>query len=533
MDEKDLRRMDTGARNRYECFFSKLKEFERELGVYIAKHQHLYLWGAGVIGKRVKRYLEVLGYSVDGFLITSKTDVNVFCEGIPILTLNEIDDKDNIGIILSLSSKHQQEVLVHLHSKNIDDIFAITSEYYDLIHISQRMLEDSFLEDYRSYFVPAIRCEDIELNRWKNILLICIENIGDIIMYLPFVRELRRNCSGGVKITAVAQPAVKYILDLCPYVDKTVVYDPQIHLGNDLQEAAQKSLSFAEKNLRSEKYDVVFLQGWYNIHVESLFMAMFSKSAMRIGFSESNMPAKALMNKNFDKFLSVAVKSKSVMHEVERNLQLLKELGGKIYSDEIDFWIESNDIENAELLLSGIPSCADKQLVAVVPYANDPRRMWDKNNYLSLMEQVLVKYSRVVLLVLGGRETEEIGIMLEKKLPAGRVLNLAGKTSLGGVAAVLKKCDLYIGCNTGLTHIAAAWKVPVVEIICHPVGGDLLEYSSPARYSAWKTKNVVVRPQKPLPGCGATCYAREPHCINQITVDEVMQAVAEIDVLNT
>lgn len=531
MDEKDLRHMGEVCKNRYEGFFSNLKKFERELESYIAKYQHIYLWGAGVIGKRVKKYLEGIGYGIDGFVITSKPDESVLCDGVPVFTLNEIDDMYNAGIILSLTAKYQQEVLANLRGQNIDDVFVITSEYNDLIYVFQRILKESSLAEYENYFLPTTKYEEIELNKWKNILLICIENIGDIIMYLPFVRELRRNCSENVKITAVAQPAVKCLLDLCPYVDKTIVYNPKIYIGNDLEEATHKSSIFARENLCSEKYDVVFLQGWYNIHIESLFMAMFSNSAMRIGFSESNMPAKALMNRNFDKFLSVAVESKSVMHEVERNLQMLKKLGGKIYSDEMDFWIEAKDIENAELLLRNILSREKKQLVAIVPYANDPRRIWDKINYLNLMVKMLHRYPKLEFLILGGHETEAVGMMFEKNLPVDRVLNLAGKTSLGEVAAVLKKCDLYIGCNTGLTHIAAVWKVPVVEIICHPVGGDLLEYSSPARYHAWKTKNKVVRPKKPLPGCGATCYAHEPHCINQITVDEVMQMVDELDVL--
>lgn len=525
--------MNLFGKNRYDNFYFCLEEFNKELRQYIKNNQKIYLWGAGIIGRSIKKYINRMGYSLDGFLVTSKINTSSSCEGIPIFTLNEIEDKYNIGIILSVSVKYQQDVLSYLHNNNIDNVFLISSKYFDLIQKSQRILEDKIIERYRRYFMPKVKVENIKLSQWRSILLICIDNIGDIIMYLPFVRELRRNCTEGVKITAVAQPAVKHVLDLCPYIDKTIVYDPKIYMGNDWKEAAYKSSLFARENLCSEKYDVVFLQGWYDIHVESLFLAVFSNSAMRIGFSERNMPAKALMNKNFDKFLSVAVKSTSVMHEVERNLYLLRELGGKIYSDEMDFWIEYNDIENAEKLLRSISSREKKQLVAVVPYANDPRRIWDKSNYLKLLERMLDKYPESEFLILGGLETEEVGFMLEKELPKDKVLNLAGKTSLGVVAAILKKCDLYIGSNTGLTHIAAVWKIPVVEIICHPVGGDLLEYSSPARYHAWKTKNKVVRPQKPFPSCGATCYARGSHCINKITVEEVMQAVAEMNIFTT
>ena len=107
-------------------------------------------------------------------------------------------------------------------------------------------------------------------------------------------------------------------------------------------------------------------------------------------------------------------------------------------------------------------------------------------------------------------------------------MDLSGKTSLCEAAEILKKSFLYVGCNTGLLHIAAAVKTPTVQIMSNAENGDPLEYAALSRYRTWGNKSYFVRPKTALPGCGAACYMRKVHCIKQITVDEVRSLVDKI-----
>lgn len=514
-----------------ETICNEWDDLRKSLMDFTGRYKKIYLYGAGKIGLTMKYFLNDIGILPSGFLVSEYTS-SVHCiENVSVLTIKGFEKRDDIGIILSLSTKHHLKIKEILTEYGIIDVFVPSSRMYKLISVYERIITDRKAWELQKYFSPKIPVNRISLTHMHNILLIAPENIGDVIMFLPFARELRRNCCKNAKITAVVLPAVSSFMDLCPYVDKVIVYDIKNNNGLDVDEALVNGKKFAKKYLQKEYYDVVFLEGWYNIHIEHLFLMMFSNSKIRIGFSENNMPTKKILNQNFDKFLSVAIRSDEVMHEVTRNLLMLSALGGEIQSDEIEFWHTDTDEKDAEDLLMKAGCNREYRMIAVVPHANDKRRMWDEKKYVELLSKLHKEYSNLVFLILGNAQATSVGELLVKKLPSGFIINLTGRTSIGLVSAILKRCSLYIGSNTGLTHIAAAWKVPVVEIICNSKVGDPLEYSSPYRYHAWHTKNVSVQPDKPLPGCGATCYSDDAHCINQIKVVNVLQAVREMEVL--
>lgn len=488
---------------------------------YLANRKEIYLFGAGKYGSLVKEYLKELGVIISGFIVTISDEMKYKSNKIRVLGIDDIQNKKDVGIILSLSVRFHEEILRYLHDRGFYDILVPNKEMYEIIKIKHSMLTDERISLFKQYYLPAVTKKSINIKEWNNILLISPHNIGDVVMFMPFVRELRRNLNPKSRITIVVQPAVREIAELCPYVDKVIVYDLKQWLGDTFAEAVEKCETFSRKFLQSELYDVVFIQGWFEIPLEFLFLAMFSNSLMRIGFSEFNMPKKAIMNKNYDRFLSVAVESRGVMHEVERGLYIVEALGGEVYSDEIEFWIKDTDVDYAEKVFQETGLCRSEAVVAIVPHANDPIRMWDKYKYADLLKKIKKKYTNISFVILGGKSASEIGTLFEEVLSTKCVCNLMGKTSIGEAGAILKKCSMYIGCNTGLLHIAAAWKIPAIEITCHPKDGDPLEYPSPQRYHAWKTRYAVVQPQHALPGCGAACYAGKAHCINQIEVDDV------------
>ena len=67
---------------------------------------------------------------------------------------------------------------------------------------------------------------------------------------------------------------------------------------------------------------------------------------------------------------------------------------------------------------------------------------------------------KVRFVIIGGKTEVDDAAFLEKNLPSGKVLNLAGKTTLRETEAVITLADYYIGHDTGVLHMAAAAKVP-------------------------------------------------------------------------
>src|SRR6185436_4973941 len=75
----------------------------------------------------------------------------------------------------------------------------------------------------------------------------------------------------------------------------------------------------------------------------------------------------------------------------------------------------------------------------------------------------LAHESRVVLLVGGGGDSEAVD-QVEQRVQSPRLFNLAGFGSLPDVAAIISHAKLFIGNDSGLSHLAAAVGTPVVAI---------------------------------------------------------------------
>jgi heptosyltransferase-2 len=135
----------------------------------------------------------------------------------------------------------------------------------------------------------------------------------------------------------------------------------------------------------------------------------------------------------------------------------------------------------------------------------------------------LIASQDVVPIVLGGPDDAEAGRAFQAAV-GERVVNLAGLIKLGVTAAVLKRCVLYIGGDTGPMHLAAACKTSVLCISCHPRSGSSEHANAPRRFGPWQTVFDVLQPESASPPCVDGCDSSEAHCILQLSVETVARA---------
>lgn len=504
------------------------KKIIYKINNFFDKHTKIYIYGAGDIGKRVWTFLnqhDELEKKVSGYVVSEKKDSDADLHGITVYQIDEID-YNCVGVLLALSYEHHKSIIKKLKNSGCSEILAFDEYEYTHIYWSNHHLTPRWLNFFKEKY-SVDRISNYDIRSCNSVLLICADSIGDEVINIPFIRELRNNLRPKAKITIVVQPSVAQFMKHCPYVDKILIYDAKLNSGYDVEESSVKSKLYAEKNLQSEDYDVVILHGWFSVHLEYFFLAIFSSAKIRIGFSEHNMPHKEYCNMGYDQFFSLAIKSTSVMNEVERDIKMLSAIGGKVYSNELEFWTENKDIDFAKFFFRS-NKCERCRVIAVVPTAADGARMWPREKYAMLIKRILVVYGDVTCLLLGGNDSTKVCKDITDYVNSSRIIDLSGKTSLCEVAEIFKRCFLYVGCDTGLLHIAAAVKLRTVQIICHSEEGNPLEYPSLERYRAWGNESYFVRPKKALPGCGATCYMRRPHCIEQISVDDVFGVVNDV-----
>jgi ADP-heptose:LPS heptosyltransferase len=146
--------------------------------------------------------------------------------------------------------------------------------------------------------------------------------------------------------------------------------------------------------------------------------------------------------------------------EVCRLLRLTKFLGIETRGDELEFPVREDDHRR----LRAIRETADLQpgeYVCIHPGASVPERRWPTSRFAAVAKALAAHGLRIVLT--GTREEQPLTRMVARELAAPCV-DLAGLTDLGSLAALLSGARLLVANDTGVSHLAAALRVPSVIV---------------------------------------------------------------------
>lgn len=100
--------------------------FRDRLREYAAVHQSLYLYGTGVFGTRYLKWIRALGYDIEGFIVSKKTDEDYM--GYKIYGVETVKPDDSTGIIISVSHKYQLEIVSELEKIGYTDYLVIEQD---------------------------------------------------------------------------------------------------------------------------------------------------------------------------------------------------------------------------------------------------------------------------------------------------------------------------------------------------------------------------------------------------------------------
>ncbi|MDW8468727.1 MAG: asparagine synthase-related protein [Burkholderiales bacterium] len=158
------------------------------------------------------------------------------------------------------------------------------------------------------------------------------------------------------------------------------------------------------------------------------------------------------------------------------------------------------------------------RLVAIGPGSKWPSKRWGEERFAELGRRLIEAFG-ITPVVLGGREDAA----LADRLIAfwGKGINGAGPLSIRHAAAVLERCDLYVGNDTGTMHLAAAVGTRCVAIFA--------AQDWPGRWYPYGQGHIVLRKALPCEGCKlVVCKQYENACLRAISVDEVFEACGRV-----
>jgi heptosyltransferase-2 len=358
----------------------------------------------------------------------------------------------------------------------------------------------------------------------RKILVVALAEIGDAVLLSPFLRELRR-LAPHAHITLVHRPAASPLYANCPYVDRTLTYEPRVARVLRPLVLPVRSFRFVRRMLGGTTFDVAIVPRWDTDHHFATAIAFWSGAARRVAYSEHVNARKATLNAGFDGLVTDAVPSGAGLHEVERHFALLRYMGSAPAGGPLEVWLDDADERAVDEQLAGSGAGTVDLRIAMLIGAADPKRRWPAERFALLAESLLRRYASAQILIIGGSEDVAAQSAILQALPM-RTVPLAGRLTLRQSAAALSRCVAAVGNDSGALHLAAAARVPCVEISCHPAPGNVLHNNAPERFGPWGVPSTIVRPGAATPPCTTACTMRAPHCILGVDVDEVLAAVA-------
>jgi ADP-heptose:LPS heptosyltransferase len=201
-------------------------------------------------------------------------------------------------------------------------------------------------------------------------------------------------------------------------------------------------------------------------------------------------------------------------HEVLRMLALTTFLGAPPQGKETELPLWAIDSVLADRMLAE----ADRPLIGIHLGARDLTRRWAYERFESVAGQLQHRHGGMIV-ILGEAEDWPIGEKLAENLK-GPCRNLAGKTSLAGLAAVIQRLSLLVTNDTGPAHIAYALRIPTVTIF----GGGDPKTNGPLLDGPFRplVHEVACRP------CSYTECPIGYTCLEGVTVRQAVEAAEEV-----
>lgn len=259
-----------------------------------------------------------------------------------------------------------------------------------------------------------------------KILVIRFSSIGDIVLTSPVVRCIKKQVSHA-EVHFLTKPQFKAVVEHNPYIDKTH------YLGDSIAETIAQ--------LRAENFD--YLIDLHN-NLRSLRIKLALSGVKSFSFDKLNFQKWLLVNMHLNRMPKV--------HIVDRYLHTVQSLGVKNDGAGLDYFMPETVAQETQSLLPDMP------FVAFVIGATHATKRLPKEKIASICRQIT---TQVVLL--GGKTEQEDGAWIAAQA-GNHVLNRCGHLTLHQSAYAVKKSAWVITHDTGLMHIAAAFKKPIVSV---------------------------------------------------------------------
>ena len=333
---------------------------------------------------------------------------------------------------------------------------------------------------------------------FKNILIIKLSAIGDVVHALPVAHALK-TCFPAAKISWIVEKAAYDLLSGNPYLDEIIIFEkPKFKTLSGLLTNAPGFINF----LRRKNFDLTLdLQGLF----KSSVIATLSGASKRLVYENAREGSKILSQRIIGEHASG--------HVVERYLDVVRALGCQAADPAFSVFLNPEETERAEQILQNVRLDREKPYIVLALGANWPNKKWPIQNFAALCDRIYAKGSTPVAVGAKG----DLPLFEELAAAAHRLpVNLVGKTTLKELAYVIRKASAFVGGDTGPMHLAAALGTRVVALM-GPTDAN--------RNGPYGKGHQVFLTKETCAGCWERKCPKRTDCLASISVEEVAGAL--------
>jgi len=338
---------------------------------------------------------------------------------------------------------------------------------------------------------------------FKNILIIKPSALGDIVMALPALDALHM-AFPNAKISWLIRPEFAPLIENHPHIDEIIIFDRKSLAKTCFKPTVFTALFALFGKLRQKNFDAVIdLQGLFR----TAGFAWLSRSRKRFG------PAKA---REFAHLLytdRVPIDD-SCIHVVDYYMKIARAAGAPDTPPRFYLPVSKHTSDSANQLLGNRNIDPDNYAV-IIPGSTHTHKCWPVERFAEIADKITNNFNLPIIAT--GTLPENAIIEQLQSMANVPVLNLAGRTSLPQLTALLKNSKLVVSNDTGPGQLAGALAAPLV-IIFGP--------SNPIRIFPYGRKHCVAAVEPYTRGLAIK--NNDPrYDINAVSIDLVYEKVCE------
>jgi heptosyltransferase I len=284
-----------------------------------------------------------------------------------------------------------------------------------------------------------------------RILFVKLSSIGDIVHTLPTLAAVRKALPNAEISWAVEKSSAEIIRGN-EFINNLIELDTRSLRGGRVIEEIFLDASRQMRELRKFSYDAALdFQGL----LKSGAIAKLSKARRSYGFSKQNLREPAsrfLLTKTFE--------TPRKIHVIRKNLTLAeKALNIPVPAENFEFPITTFDAHRAEA--EKIIAETGENFAILNPAGGWVTKLWHAGKFGALADKLWEENGLVSVVTTAPNETPLARAVLQNS-KSGKIL--AAQTSLKGFYELARRTKIYVGGDTGPTHLAVAAGAPIVGI---------------------------------------------------------------------